>query len=380
MHDSSRERQIALARDALLSGPGGAAALPALCWGERSWIARSWQRCLALGHEPERAVAFEPVERPARSRLAQEHAGLLAAARPQLQQVGAAVAPLGYFALLTNAHGVVIEVAGRVDHGDPHALALARVGVDLSERQVGTTAIGAALSEQAPVWLHRGEHFFRSNSVYSCAGAPIFAPHGDCIGMLDLTGVLVAERPELRHLAAQAARRISDRLVLATGHALQLRLAWAPGWEAADRTEPHGLVCLDADGQVTGSNEAARQMLPALRQAGARSLHASELFALPWTSLFDLDARREPTLVPLWSGLRVQLSAQRAGASRTPARGGALPTLRALEDELIHQAVREARGNVQEAARALGLSRATLYRRLALGRSGGGTKQRKLGG
>ena len=35
-----------------------------------------------------------------------------------------------------------------------------------------------------------------------------------------------------------------------------------------------------------------------------------------------------------------------------------------LEDTLIRQAVDDARGNVAEAARALGISRATVYRRL----------------
>jgi transcriptional regulator of acetoin/glycerol metabolism len=38
--------------------------------------------------------------------------------------------------------------------------------------------------------------------------------------------------------------------------------------------------------------------------------------------------------------------------------------LRAIEDELIRQAVDQARGNVIEAARALGISRATVYRKL----------------
>ncbi|HNR82734.1 helix-turn-helix domain-containing protein, partial [Ottowia sp.] len=38
--------------------------------------------------------------------------------------------------------------------------------------------------------------------------------------------------------------------------------------------------------------------------------------------------------------------------------------LKALETELIHQAVRDAGGRVAVAAKALGVSRATMYRRL----------------
>ena len=44
------------------------------------------------------------------------------------------------------------------------------------------------------------------------------------------------------------------------------------------------------------------------------------------------------------------------------------PTLRDTETDLIRHAVDAARGNVAEAARRLGISRATVYRRMKLGR------------
>jgi transcriptional regulator of acetoin/glycerol metabolism len=125
---------------------------------------------------------------------------------------------------------------------------------------VGTTAIGAALTELQPVWLHRGEHFFDATSVYSCAGAPLFGPDGHCAGMLDLTGIEAAERPELKHLVAQSARSIENALTLGRPHALLIRLNW-PGRVLGDDTD--GLVCVDADGCVTGANPAARQMVRA---------------------------------------------------------------------------------------------------------------------
>ena len=77
---------------------------------------------------------------------------------------------------------------------------------------IGTSAIGAALGERQPVWLHRGEHFFNDTSVYSCAGAPLIGPTGACVGMLDLTGIDAPERPELKHLVARSARAIEDAL------------------------------------------------------------------------------------------------------------------------------------------------------------------------
>jgi len=327
------------------------------------WLLRSWQRCLAAGHRPQHRVSFDPVTHQAMRRIAERNRSLLSAARPVLARLSRAIADTRYFAVLTDAEGTVIEVGalpGGSDPADRHARNIARVGVDLSERAVGTTAIGAVLAEHESVWLHRAEHFFDATSIYSCAGAPLFGPEGDCIGMLDLTGVQVLERPELRHLAVQSARSIENALVQSHPCALLLRLDW-PGYGAGPGSE--GLLAIDADGCVTGANTAARQMLhqPLARQPAT---HCQDLFALPPHMLFDAARRGEALLeVPLWSGLRVQARPQLTGhppsAAPEPAR------LRDLEAALIRRAVDEARGNVAEAARALGISRATVYRKLA---------------
>ena len=45
--------------------------------------------------------------------------------------------------------------------------------------------------------------------------------------------------------------------------------------------------------------------------------------------------------------------------------------LKAIESDLIRRAMQQARGNVAEAARRLGISRATLYRKISPHKSGG---------
>lgn len=383
---AERQHLIAQARSALLSlkpEPSPLAIEP--------WIVRSWQRCLANGHQPAQPLAFNMVSAPAVQRTADQHAALLQAARPVLAQLTRAIAGMHYFALLTDARGVVIEVQGAVDRNDPRAHAIGRVGIDLSEAAVGTTAIGAALAELQPVWLHRGEHFFEVNSGYSCAGAPLFGTHGQCVGMLDLTGVDVPERPELRHLVARSARAIEDALLLQLPHALLLRINW-PGSTLGG--EGNGLMALDAEGTVVGTNSMARQLVPQpLRDPGV-PVHCSDLLALPWPLLFDA-AQRQPAApmdLPLWSGLRLQGLAQRNTATRhgvgvrtplplslphaapaVPVPSGPAP-LRAAEAALIRQAVQNARGNVAEAARALGISRATVYRKLGAPKGHGTAK------
>ncbi|MDP2065212.1 MAG: helix-turn-helix domain-containing protein [Burkholderiaceae bacterium] len=366
-----RLHQIALARQAVLH-EGRSLTDPHTDGAEGAWIERSWRRCLAYGHRPEHRLAFDriPPRAPLQHQDANRH--LVSAARPVLEKLGRAIANTRYFAILTDADGIVIDVDGPIDRTDRRAHLITRIGVDLSERSVGTTAIGAALTELAPVWLHRGEHFFADTGVYSCAGAPLFGPDGRCVGMLDLTGIEAVERPELKHLVTQSARSIENALTLTRPHSLLVRLNW-PGRTLGDDAD--GLVCLDADGWVTAANPTAREMVSQLGARHEAAVHASDLFAMPFEMLFDAVGRHapraEPMEVPLWSGLRLHALPMVPGAApgALPARRQTAPAdtlpLKDLETALIRKAVDDARGNVTQAARALGISRATVYRKIS---------------
>ena len=360
---NQRLNQIEQARQAVMFEGRSATDEMVDAWYERSWIERSWRRCLARGQRPEQRVGFDLIPAQAQRRTEEANRPLLLAARPVLEKLGRAIADTRYFAILTDPQGVLVDVNGPIDRRDRRAQLITRIGVDLSERAVGTTAIGAVLAELQPVWLHRGEHFFNDTSVYSCAGAPLFGPDGRCAGMLDLTGIEVAERPELKHLVSQSARSIENALALGLPHSLELRLNW-PGRSPGD--EDDGLVCLDADGWVTAANAAARQMVSQLVVRGQAAVHCSELFAVALDMLFDAARSAIALEVPLWSGLRLQVQAQRPGQrpARRPAESDQSLPLKDLEIALIRKAVEDARGNVMQAARALGISRATVYRKL----------------
>jgi hypothetical protein len=118
---AERQQLIAQARSALLCRGLLHTAQQSL----EPWIVRSWQRCLANGHRPAQPLAFNTVSAPTVQRLATQHATLLRAARPVLAQLTRAIAGMRYFALLTDARGVVIDVQGAVDRNEPRARAIA---------------------------------------------------------------------------------------------------------------------------------------------------------------------------------------------------------------------------------------------------------------
>lgn len=330
------------------------------------WITQSWQRCLARGLAPQQHVLFEAVSAQAMRRHADRNRQLREAARGVIDSMQHTLARTGYFALLTNAQGTVIDTGGPIDMQDRRASAVARVGVDLSEATVGTTAIGAALAELKPVWLHRGEHFFAETAIYSCAGAPIFGSNGACVGMLDLTGIEAPERRELQHLVAQSVTQIENRLAQALPHALSLQLSW-PGLVAA---QDAGWLGLDGDGNICAANRAARTMLGLATQGMAQVLpHCDEVFATTFSHVADAVRRGTPVELPLWSGLTITaraLTNDNEFASQPPALG---TPLKSLTTDFIRKAVANARGNVSVAAQSLGISRATVYRKITSGKN-----------
>lgn len=325
------------------------------------WLERSWRRCLQQGHRPDKAEPFTQLKKSDLTQHLEASQTLLSAAAPVIRSLARAVADTRYFAILTDAQGIVIDVNGPINLHDRRAADIARVGVDLSETAVGTTAIGAALTELEPVWLHRGEHFFDSNSAYSCAGAPVFGPRGECVGMLDLTGIDVPERPALKHLVAQSARSIGNALTLLQPHRLLLRLNW-PGQGLG--SDGDGLVCVDSDGYIVAANRTGMDMLAL--PVGWQQAHCSEVFAAPWQDLFDrASLQSKQTEMPLWSGLRMQVMALNHQTQSQPGKPAARLPLKDVETAIIRKAVADAGGNVMEAAQQLGISRATIYRKLA---------------
>lgn len=287
-------------------------------------LAASWRRSIKKhGLDP---AQIRPHERLSDAELNQRRARqdeLLFIAAPQLDQLFQLVCATGCNVLLTDADGIVLEHRVAASDADAFRDFGLWQGVNWSEQREGTNGVGTCLFEGRPVTIHREDHFYTRNIGISCIDAPIWGPDGRIIGALDVSSARHDNSPQWNALilaqVSQTARLIEAGLFRASYP--KARIIVAP--QDSPNDSPL-LLAVDQDDLMIGANRAARRAFGLEKEGRLRPRPASDLLGQTGQAS-DLDRAERAVLV------------------------GAL--------------MRE-RGNVSAAARGLGISRATLYRRI----------------
>ncbi|HWJ82704.1 MAG TPA: GAF domain-containing protein [Nocardioides sp.] len=178
----------------------------------RAVVARSWNRVLALGVDPDGRNGRDPLppgeveERRRRSRLS------LVIDETRELLLSAADAS-SYLVVVTDADGVVLWRSGapRVKR-QADGLGFAD-GALWTEQAVGTNAIGTALAEGAPVQLFSAEHFENAQVPWYCTASPIHDPvDGSLLGVVDVSGPALSLHPAIEALVTASVRLAEARL------------------------------------------------------------------------------------------------------------------------------------------------------------------------
>ncbi|WP_375174522.1 GAF domain-containing protein [Pseudooceanicola sp.] len=289
----------------------------------KSPLAASWRRSMDRH-------GLDPGESRAPSRLSEaevrNHRGRLErfmlVAAPKLDQLFGLVGNSGCGVLLTDEKGIVLD--RRCTDGDLRVfeswgLAL---GADWSEESEGTNGIGTCLADRRAVTIHREEHFLARNTAMSCMDAPIFGPDGRLVAALDVSSARADQTEAFNRViaatVAQTAKTIEADYFRASYAGARIVVT------DGDDSDAAMLLAVDGDDIVIGATRGARRAFGMAATGPVAAIPASDLFG------------RE-------DGPTGFEKAERAAVMRALAR---------------------ARGNVSEAARALGVGRATLYRRM----------------
>lgn len=291
----------------------------------RSPIAASWARSARLhrldpgARKPRLRVTGQELSR-ARERLGP----VLPLAAPHLDRLFQVTGSLGACIVMADADGIAVERRGNPGDDRDFADSGLWTGTLWSEAEAGTNAIGTCLAEGRAVTVHRDQHYLASNIGLSCSSVPLYGHDGDLLAIIDVStardGLPEAILGLITGTLAEAVRKLEADLL--HHHFPRARIVMVPGQEAA----AGALLAVDADDLVIGATRAARQCLGLGPDVGT--------VPRPLADLLGLECHE-----------RIE-DAERAVLSRALARSG---------------------GNVSAAARALGLSRATLHRKLGRG-------------
>jgi transcriptional regulator of acetoin/glycerol metabolism len=354
-------------------------------------VIQSWMRCTRAHADRRRVIAFDAVTPSRLHATLGRNRELLEAARQELGSLEHSLAGTGCSVLLTDAQGVIVHATRHPCAAQqPILQKTARVGVNIAENVVGTTAPGIVATTGQACTVEGAEHYFEYLREMQCAAAPIRDVHGRLAAVLDLSVESRRFGFDAASMVALYATTIENRLLLAQSQdQLVLRFQASP---ALLGTPLEALAGVAHDGTVAWLNNSAARLIGRRPESGPCDV--ALLFGLDLAGLLRLDRREAAQPVRLASGLGVWLQARlqahdgvdfrhavsvRAEVAAAPAASapsaeaprvapdsppGSDGTLRGHSRKLIEETLAAHGGNISHAARQLRVSRGTLYRRL----------------
>jgi transcriptional regulator of acetoin/glycerol metabolism len=288
----------------------------------KSAMVASWRRSRSL-HKLDPAE-HKPAQRMTEAELRQARQRvepLVRAAQASLDRLYLAVGGVGCCVLLADRDGVPVDRRGAPCDDETFRGWGLWTGSVWSEEAEGTNGIGTCLVEQRALTIHRDQHFFFRNTLLSCTTVPVYDHEGNLAAALDVSSCRADLTEGFVKLIAvaltDAARRIeTENFRMAFPNA---RFVLAPETTRSSG----GLIAVDAGDLVIGATRSARLALGLTRDSLNKPLPAVDLHC-----------------------------------------GAAAEDLSQAERAVLQRALARSDGNVSLAAKALGISRATLHRKL----------------
>lgn len=176
-------------------------------------VLSSWQRSLRAGVAPGSRKAPLVTSADGLAQLRRRNDDLVWAAQGLFMTSAHLLANSGSMLLLTDPHGVVLEVAGDMRTLEAGQEIHLTCGGNWHEGAIGTNGIGTALAMRLPVQVHAAEHFCEGIKSWTCAAAPVFLPGTEqVIGVIDISGPPSTYQRSNLLLAVAAARQIEGVL------------------------------------------------------------------------------------------------------------------------------------------------------------------------
>lgn len=291
----------------------------------QSAVAASWSRSLMkYGLDPDHVIPPRRLDQGEFKLAFQRVEALMRLAQATLDRLFQSVGEAGCCVLLTDRDGVPLDRRGVAGDDADFLDRGLWTGMVWNEASEGTNGVGTCLAECRALTIHRDQHFLTRNIGLSCTVAPIWDAQGKLAAALDVSTCRSDLTPALLKLIAAATAEAAHRIE-ASHFRDTFRHARIVCGQDAERGSG-GLLAVDREDLVIGASRAARLAYGLTDEQLAHPFPAEDL-------LIGAAARTSE-----------ELSVAERGA--------------------VQRALSRARGNVSAAARLLGVSRATMHRKL----------------
>ncbi|WP_338332185.1 helix-turn-helix domain-containing protein [Acetobacter sp. LMG 32666] len=285
-------------------------------------IQQSWERCAsAYNLDPSQGWIADVLSGAEFRQASGRSSLLLKSAMGEMRRLFDLVQGMGLMVLLADPDATILARCADETHLSVCRRLHLRKGAIWHESAAGTNGVGTCVKEKCPIFLGQGEHWRFCFSLLASYATPVFDAQGRVAGALNLAALSGNSTKPYAALVMetllQSGRRIEEQL-FREQYAGKKILTLGP---ADGCSSP--LVAVNADGEVTGATHATREMMG-------------------WT---DDMIKDHPNLL-------------------TELEAGSEMSLQKAEESVVRSALAASHGNVAATARSLGISRATLYRKM----------------
>ncbi|MFR9750891.1 GAF domain-containing protein [Nocardia sp. 004] len=187
--------------------------LPRLAGLLRPAVLESWLRSIRSGVDPMDVLGGRGLRGADLQRYRETHP--IAALMPLIDKLLVQdTARTGLIVVVADQFGRVLSVHGNAEQEAAVAEIGLRAGNDLSERRIGTNAVGMVVRTGRAAWVHGPEHFLHRMHLITGAAAPVHDPDGRLVGVLMIAGGVRVAKPEILALVKAAATAAEMDLLL----------------------------------------------------------------------------------------------------------------------------------------------------------------------
>jgi len=215
----------------------------------------SYKRCEEYGLKRDQVFSSKIIGTEELQKKYVQNRDLILNAAPFMEQLCSFVRGSGFFALLTDSEGCILNAVGEESILEVASEMKMITGAYMDEKNMGTNAMSIAINQAEPVQISAQQHFVDAYHKWTCSAASIKDSQGKIIGSIDLTGYKEGAHLHTLGMVAAASNAI-EHMMNAKKSNRDLTLT-KKHMETVLNSIPTGIISCDIEGKIKSINHKA---------------------------------------------------------------------------------------------------------------------------